>query len=123
MTTVNMKHTLYYIGIPVGVSYKLLQTGRLTAYTMAGAQADFNIKASTTVNGQKTDAEKDNIQLSVNGTLGLEYDFLPQAGLYIEPGIRYNIDNGSKVKTYFKKHDLDFNLQLGIRVNFGHNDK
>ena len=123
MTTVNMKHTLYYIGIPVGVSYKLLQTGRLTAYTMAGAQADFNIKASTTVNGQKTDAEKDNIQLSVNGTLGVEYDFLPQAGLYIEPGIRYNIDNGSKVKTYFKKHDLDFNLQLGIRVNFGHNDK
>ena len=90
---------------------------------MAGAQADFNIKASTTVNGQKTNAEKDNIQLSVNGTLGVEYDFLPQAGLYIEPGIRYNIDNGSKVKTYFKKHDLDFNLQLGIRVNFGHNDK
>ncbi|MGM9709974.1 MAG: porin family protein, partial [Prevotella sp.] len=84
-----------------------------------GAQADFNVKASTTVNGQKAKGEKDNIQLSLNGAMGVEYDFLPQVGLYIEPGLRYNIDNGSEVKTYFKKHDVDFNLQLGFRVNFG----
>lgn len=50
-------------------------------------------------------------------------NFLPQVGLYIEPGLRYNIDNGSEVKTYFKKHDADFNLQLGVRVNFGRKDK
>lgn len=119
MMTVNEKHTLYYVGIPVGVSYKLLQAGRLQAYAMAGAQADFNVKASTTVNGQKAKGEKDNIQLSLNGAMGIEYEFLPQVGLYIEPGLRYNIDNGSEVKTYFKKHDVDFNLQLGFRVNFG----
>lgn len=49
--------------------------------------------------------------------LGIQYDVLPQLGLYAEPGVKYYFDNGSPLINIFKDKPLNLNLQVGLRLN------
>ena len=110
---------LHYVGIPLTVQYKVWQWHGLNVYATAGGQADFNVKAYMTTEGTETKLEKDNLQWSVNAALGVQYNFIPQLGIYVEPGIKHYFDNGSHIQNYFKYKPTNFNLQLGVRVNLG----
>ena len=110
---------LHYVGIPLTVQYNVWQWYGLNVYATAGGQADFNVKAYMTTEGTETKLEKDNLQWSVNAALGVQYNFIPQLGIYVEPGIKHYFDNGSHIQNYFKYKPTNFNLQLGVRVNLG----
>lgn len=114
---IKKEQTLCYLGIPLQVSYRLWKYRGLKVYLSAGGQADWNISTSLKSNGVAQDMDKDRMQWSVNGGLGLEYDIIPQLGLYAEPGIKYYFDNGSRIQTFFKDKPTNFNLQLGLRWN------
>ena len=92
---------LHYIGVP------------LTAYVSAGAEAQYNLKAEVD-NGH---LNRDRMQFSLLGSAGIEYTFLPQLSIYVQPGLRYYPDNGSHVQNIFKERPLQFDLQLGIRYS------
>ena len=62
-------------------------------------------------------AYRDRWQFSVHGAAGVEYDVIPQLGIYAEPGVKYYFNNGSNVSTFFKDKPTSFNLQLGLRLN------
>jgi len=111
------EQTLYYIGVPLSVQYRLWKYRGLKVYASAGGQADYNLKAKQELNGVSQDITRDSWQFSVQGALGLEYDVLPQIGIYVEPGVKYYFDNGSRVKNYFKHKPLGLNLQVGLRLN------
>ena len=108
---------LYYLGIPLNLNYRLLSYKGLKVYASAGGQADWNISTKLQINGVSQEMAKDRMQWSVNGGLGLQYDIIPQLGLYAEPGLKYYFDNGSNVQNFFKDKPLNFNLQLGLRLN------
>ena len=108
---------LHYIGVPLSASYKLFSTGRLHAYVTAGAQADFNVSATLKTEEVSVGIKKDRPQFSVNAAAGVEYDIIPQLGLYAEPGVRYYIDNQSSIDNIFKDKPCNFSLQVGIRFN------
>ena len=110
---------LHYVGIPLTVQYNVWQWHGLNVYATAGGQADFNVKAYMTTEGIETKLEKDDWQWSVNAALGVQYNFIPQLGIYVEPGIKHYFDNGSHIQNYFKYKPTNFNLQLGVRVNLG----
>ena len=110
---------LHYVGIPLTVQYNVWQWHGLNVYATAGGQADFNVKAYMTTEGTETKLEKDDWQWSVNAALGVQYNFIPQLGIYVEPGIKHYFDNGSHIQNYFKYKPTNFNLQLGVRVNLG----
>lgn len=110
---------LHYVGIPLTVQYNVWQWHGLNVYATAGGQADFNVKAYMTTEGTETKLEKDNLQWSVNAALGVQYNFIPQLGIYVEPGIKHYFDNVSHIQNYFKYKPTNFNLQLGVRVNLG----
>lgn len=42
-----------------------------------------------------------------------------QLGIYLEPGVRYYLDNGSQVQNFFKDQPFSWSLQFGIRLNMG----
>ena len=113
------KMTLHYIGIPLNVQYRVWQWHGLNVYATAGGQADFNVKARLEADGQEQEMEKDRVQWSVGGALGVQYNIIPQLGLYAEPGIKYYFDNGSHIRNYFKYRPTNFNLQIGLRLNMG----
>ena len=109
--------TLHYIGIPLSAQYHIWQWQGLNVYATAGGQVDFNVKVRVETDGLEVDMKKDRPQWSVGGALGVQYNIIPQLGIYAEPGIKYYFDNGSHVHNYFKYKPTNFNLQLGIRVN------
>ncbi len=113
---IHRRQSLHYIGIPLTLHFRLWQWRGLSAYLSAGAQADWNIKATSNTDGVDQTITKDRMQWSAGGSLGLQYNPLPQLGIYAEPGIRHYFDNGSTVSNFFKDKPTSFNLQIGLRV-------
>lgn len=109
--------TLHYLGVPLNVNYNVWSTNRFKTYVTLGGQADFNVSAKVETEGVKTSLNKDRVQFSLNAAAGAQYDIIPQLGVYVEPGVRYYIDNGSVIENYFKDKPLGFSLQLGLRLN------
>ena len=108
---------LHYVGVPLGVNYRIWSKSGFSAYVMAGGEADFNVKNDTEDSGFKEDAKRDRPQFSAKTSLGLQYDITPQVGLYMEPGAKYYFDNGSDIENTFKDKKLNFNFQFGLRWN------
>lgn len=114
----NVHQVLHYVGIPVGLNYELWKSGGFHAYVMAGAEADLNVKNDTEEEGvKKENAKRDRVQFSGKASLGVQYDITPNVGLYIEPGAKYYIDNGSEIENTFKDKKLNFNFLFGLRFN------
>ena len=111
------QQTLHYVGVPLAVGYQLWNHKGLKAYVTTGIQADWNVQADLkTVVGTQS-INKDACQWSVNSSVGIQYDLLPQIGLYAEPGVKYYFDNGSGLDNFFKDKPTNFNLQVGLRIN------
>ena len=108
---------LHYIGVPLNLQTQLLQWHGVSLYLTAGTQVDWNIKAESNTDGVNQMMDKDRMQWSIGGSLGLAYHIIPQLSLYVEPGVRHYIDNGSTINNYFKDKPTSFNLQLGLRFN------
>ena len=114
-TKVVNEQELHYVGVPVRFSYQLLSWKGFSLYGIAGGAADMNVKSSYTTEGMKGKARKDRVQFSADAAAGVQYKVLPQMGLYVEPGVKYYLDNKSRVDNYFKDHPFNFNLQVGVR--------
>ena len=128
---INKEQTLHYVGIPLGLNYRLWQLGArssssakkhgvFTAYVSTGFQADWNVDARQNTEGVESHLDKDKMQWSVNASLGLQYNLMPQLALYAEPGISHYFDNGSNVQNFFKDKPTSLRLQVGIRMTIDH---
>ena len=109
------EQNLQYIGVPLNVNYQVWDYKKLKAYITVGGECDVNIKAKSTTDGVDVGMECDRMQWSTNAAVGVQYDIIPHLGIYVEPGLKYYFDNGSKVKNIFKDKPLNPSLQLGLR--------
>lgn len=110
---------LHYIGIPLNLSYSVWEYKGLHTYVTAGGEGAVNIKNHTETDGEVKESKRDKIQWSTNASVGIQYDFIPQLGVYVEPGMKYYFDNGSQLENIFKDKKLNFNIQFGLRFNVG----
>ena len=106
---------LHYIGIPLNLSYSVWEYKGLHTYVTAGGEGAVNIKTD----GEVKESKRDKMQWSTNASVGIQYDFIPQLGVYVEPGMKYYFDNGSQIENIFKDKKLNFNIQFGLRFNVG----
>ena len=79
---------------------------------------DWNVAAKANTDGVDQKMDKDRMQWSIGGSLGVQYHIVPQVGLYAEPGIRHYFNNGSSISNFYKDKPTNFNLQLGLRFDF-----
>ena len=110
---------LHYIGIPLNLSYSVWEYKGLHTYVTAGGEGAANIKNHTETDGEVKESKRDKMQWSTNASVGIQYDFIPQLGVYVEPGMKYYFDNGSQIENIFKDKKLNFNIQFGLRFNVG----
>ena len=115
----NRSQVLHYVGVPLGVNYRLWGMENLRTYVNIGGECDFNVKNKTMEENAPVDMQRDASQWSIQTSLGVQYDVVPQIGIYVEPGAKYYFDNGSDIRTTFKDKKLNFNFQFGLRVNIG----
>ncbi len=118
--------TLHYVGIPLGIKYDIFTWHRFETYVAANVLAEKcvsgrqeqNINFGDTREQTQTQHIMDRpIQWSASASLGVQYNILPTLGVYIEPGVSYYIDNGSDVRNIYKDKCLNFNLNIGLRLN------
>lgn len=110
---------LHYIGIPLNLSYSVWEYKGLHTYVTAGGEGAVNIKNHTETDGEVKESKRDKMQWSTNASVGIQYEFIPQLGVYVEPGMKYYFDNGSQIENIFKDKKLNFNIQFGLRFNVG----
>ena len=90
-----MEQKLHYLGIPLRVNWNFVDTRKFSVYLSAGGAIE------KCVYGKLGDEKQtvDPVQLSVLGALGAQYNLSRRWGLYVEPGLSYYFDDGSKVQT------------------------
>lgn len=115
----NKQQTLHYLGIPLSAQYHLWGYKGLQVYASAGGQVDFCIDTKVVLSGTEVEMDKDRPQWSVQGALGVQFNFIPQLGIYAEPGVKHYFNNGSRIPNFFKDKPTNFNLQIGLRLNVG----
>ena len=121
------RQTLHYLGVPLNIDYKLWQNNNFSTYISAGGLVEKNIAGKLSSNyyiDNKLQSSTDEkitskqLQWSINSAVGLEYRISDNFGIYAEPGVAYYFKNNSEIETIYKERPFNFNLRLGLRINF-----
>ncbi len=120
--------TLHYLGIPLNISFNILNSRYVNIYLTGGGMMEKSISGSI-----KTDEYVDGkfartltskispkgLQWSVNAAAGVQANILPQLGFFVEPGVSHHFKNGSRVRSIYTDKPTDFSLGFGLRYSFG----
>lgn len=124
---VSRVNDMHYLGIPLKLNCDLWKRNGFKVYAAAGGmvqkcfsgkQVEEYIYNSATGKSEMKELCERQMQWSVCAEAGIEYDFSPFAGVYVEPGATWHFDNGSSVDNIYKSRPLNFSLSVGIRFNF-----
>ncbi|MDD2289392.1 MAG: hypothetical protein PHT64_03305 [Bacteroidales bacterium] len=114
---------LWYLGVPLKISWNFLQGRYFTAYASAGGAVEKCIYF-----GYEQAMEDEKMQLtprdlplmwSVQVTFGAQYNIVNGVGLFAEPGISFYPENKKMpVNTIRTDKPLNFNINAGLRFTF-----
>ena len=113
---------LHYIGVPLGIAWKLLSSKHLHLYLSGGVMLEkcisFNYKWFER-NPLKTEyvSKIKPWQFSVQAAAGIEYLFISQVGIYLEPSLGYYFHDGSHLQHYYKKRPFAPSFDFGFRLH------
>lgn len=122
------RQTLHYLGIPLNISFNILNSRYVNIYVTGGGMMEKsisgNIKTDEYVDGKfaRTLTAKispKGLQWSVNAAAGVQANILPQLGFFVEPGVSHHFKNGSRVRSIYTDKPTDFSLGFGLRYSFG----
>lgn len=120
--------TLHYLGIPLNISFNILNSRYVNIYVTGGGMMEKsisgNIKTDEYVDGKfdrtlTTNISPKGLQWSVNAAAGIQANILPQLGFFVEPGVSHHLKNGSRVRSIYTDKPTDFSLGFGLRYSFG----
>lgn len=120
--------TLHYLGIPLNISFNLLNSRYVNIYVTGGGMMEKSISGSIKtdeyVDGKfdrtlTTKISPKGLQWSVNAAAGVQANILPQLGFFVEPGVSHHFKNGSRVRSIYTDKPTDFSLGFGLRYSFG----
>lgn len=120
------RQRLHYLGIPLRLGWQWYSKANFSLYTSAGGMLELPIRGITDINhidhGRSTFQNEETLsapcQFSTTLGIGLQYDFSPYLGVYLEPSLQYFFDSGSDIKTYRTEHPFSITLPLGIRFHW-----
>ncbi len=120
--------TLHYIGIPLNISFNILNSRYVNIYVTGGGMMEKSISGSIKtdeyVDGKfdrtlTTNISPKGLQWSVNAAAGVQANILPQLGFFVEPGVSHHFKNSSRVRSIYTDKPTDFSLGFGLRYSFG----
>ena len=127
---------LYYVGLPLKLTYTFLEKHRWQVYTSGGLQIDLPVRGKETtqypyIGPYQPTLSADSLirptshrniqapwQWSINVGAGVQYQLLPHVNAYFEPRLQYYIPTGSPIETYRTEHPFDLALPFGIRFTW-----
>ena len=104
----------HYLGVPLRIDFNVLDTRQFRFYLGAGAKGDLGIAAHW--GGERRDP--DGFGFSLLAACGVQWDFTPLLGLYLEPRYSWFLsDPEGRLVTYRTQSPGQFNLSAGLRFN------
>lgn len=117
-----LEQELHYIGVPFGIALKLLSSKHLHLYLSGGVMLEkcirFDYKWLESI-PDKTEFIRTvkPWQFSVQAAAGIEYLFISQVGIYLEPSLGYYFHDGSHLQHYYKKRPFAPSFDFGFRLH------
>lgn len=120
--------TLHYLGIPLNISFNILNSRYVNIYVTGGGMMEKSISGSIKtdeyVDGKfdrtlTTNISPKGLLWSINAAAGVQANILPQLGFFVEPGVSHHFKNGSRVRSIYTDKPTDFSLGFGLRYSFG----
>ena len=120
LTDTEIKNTQHYLGIPLEFYYSIIKSSHVDFYTKFGGMVELNVGNKYTLLDMDKRIWKERaegVQCSVNIGLGVEFLLTRWLGLYIDPSLRYWIDNAqpASIRT---EQPLSIDAALGLRFRF-----
>lgn len=113
----NIDQRLNYIGIPLGLSYRLWGNRICRTYLSAGGMVEKMVYGTSKSLGESTNLSIDGLQYSLYGVVGLEVRIAPHFNIGFEPGIGYYYPvKDSKITTLYSDTPLNLQLRLSLKV-------
>ena len=115
---------IHYLGIPLKLTYRVLDYKRLSAYASAGLAVHIPVSGSAKenylVNWHTVYSDSERVsppwQWSTNASVGLQYRLTPNIGLFIEPSVNWFISSEDETRTRWTARPLTFTAPLGLRI-------
>lgn len=120
------EQTLHNVGIPLNVNYNLWKNKMISVYASGGGLVEKNVSGklateyiidNNSKSMQKDEISVDQLQWSVNTSVGVQCNLSQKVGLYAEPGVSFYFKNGSEIETIYKEKPLSLSLKIGLRFS------
>lgn len=123
MSTYDKERHLHYVGIPVGISYTIINKPSFNLYSRSGITIEKGVSGRDVVvmDGKEvssTDIEFKGIQPSVDLSIGAMFN-VGNIGLYAEPGLAYYFETASQPASYRTENPVGFSFKMGLKYLFG----
>lgn len=116
------------LGVPVNLTYSLLDRKLLSAYVSAGGMAEKvlsgYVATMQAINEAPQGSSVSNplkdkpLYWSLNASAGLQANVSRYFGIYAAPGVSWHLDNGSQLRTIYSDRPVDFVMTFGARFSF-----
>jgi hypothetical protein len=117
-----LKQRLHYLGLPVNAVYQFVGSKRFSVYVSGGGMLEKGISADCKIitPSSQTNSHENiaGVQWSLNGQLGVSYNFSKRFSLYAEPGVRYFFPDARQPESVRTEQPFNFSLGFGLRTNF-----
>ncbi len=115
-----------YLGVPLGVTYRLFNHKPFTLYGMAGIVLHIPLHGSSAsdymVDGLKTYHFESTVNAPLQWTvplgLGVQYQLTPHVGIYAQPTLNWHIPGNSSVRTMWTEYPWQVTVPIGIRFTW-----
>ena len=112
---------LHYLGIPVNLIVNIVDKKRWNLYVSGGGMIDKGLQSVHIKKGSGNNSKErgsiSGLQWSLNGGLGVSYNFYEYLNLYVEPGMSYFFDSNQPISRR-TENPFSFNFRAGIRYDF-----
>jgi hypothetical protein len=124
----NSEQTLHNVGIPLNINYNVWRNEKISIYLSGGGVVEKNIYGELTtdyiVDNKIESSEEDKIaidqlQWSLNTSVGIQYNLSKKIGVYAEPVASYYFKNGSEIETIYKEKPANIGFRFGLRLSLG----
>ena len=107
------KQNIKLVGLPFGVKWNFWHYKGLS--TFVGGEGLVERVVSAKFNNESLTIKR--LQWSVHATAGMQYNFTRNIGIYLQPKLSHYITT-MPLNTQRNEHPLNFNLQMGLSVDF-----
>jgi hypothetical protein len=122
------KQQLHFVGIPLGINFRIAEWNKFRLYTGVGGMAEWNLGGhiktnyyfieDATFKMEKESIRMKEMQWSVHANVGVIYPVIKFLNAYVEGGANYYFDNKSLIETIRSDKPFHVSLHAGLRLGF-----